>query len=108
MSSDDLAEFYVHTVTTEAPLGSGSHGPVYGDPVTVSCFVASGTRMVRNPDGDEVVSTAQITAAPGDAEAFPPGARVTLPWGAVTKVINRHRADSGGLDLPDHVEAVCE
>ena len=108
MSSDDLAEFYIHTVAAEPVLGSSSHGPVYGDPVDVPCFVASGTRMVRTTSGDEVVSTAQITAAPDAADAFPPGARVTLPWGAVTKVINTHRADSGDLDLPDHVEAVCE
>lgn len=105
---DDFAEFYVHTVTSEPFLGSGSHGPIFGGPVDVSCFVNETTRFVRDSEGVEVLSTATIAAPKGEATHFPAGSLVTLPSGRVSRVLSLVVADSGPLDLPDHMAAACE
>lgn len=103
----DLAEFLVHTVTVEPHLGeSGYGGAIYGPPVNVPCFVDETTRMVRDSNGSETVSSSTIYAAP-DAP-ITGGSRVTLPSGDTTTVISSSRHDSGPLDLPDHMEAACE
>ncbi|WP_127572778.1 hypothetical protein [Georgenia faecalis] len=105
---DELAEFYVHEVTVEPFRGSGSYGPVYGPPVKVACWVDESTRLVRAPDGTEQASSTTITAPLTAKDQLTVGARVLLPSGDSTVVITRAVADSGPLDLPDHVEAACE
>lgn len=103
----DLAEFLVHTVTVEPFEGeSGYGGPVYGPPVDTTCFVDETTRMVRDGNGTETVSSTTIYAAK-DAP-ITGGSRVTLPSGDATTVISTSRHNSGPLDLPDHLEAACE
>lgn len=103
----DLQEFLVHSVTVEPWVGESGYGtPIYGLPVTVGCWVDETTRMVRATDGQEVVSSATITAPP--ATLAPAGTRITLPSGRATTVITIAHADSGPLDLPNHTEIVCE
>lgn len=103
--SDDLADFYVHTVTVQAKQGIYD---TYGPPVTVPCFVDEQTRLVRAADGSETVSSTTITAAPAHAPTLVQGARVTLPSGDTTNILTRSVHESGDLDLPDHVTAACE
>lgn len=102
MSADDLEEFYVHTVTVDVVTSGGP----WGDEVTTSdplrCFVADKRVFVRDENGTEVVSSTTITAPPEYRELFTPGATVHLPH-RDAEVIAVANADSGPLDLPDHI-----
>lgn len=95
-----------HSVTVEAFEGAGAYGPVYGAAVTVRALVRPGLRLVRAPDGSEVVSSTTVFARRG--LTAPPGSRVTLPDGRVTTVIACLDQDGGGLPTPDHVELQLE
>lgn len=103
MSAAELDEFFVHTVTLAPVAGVGAYGDVHNPPVTVVCLVDEQTRLVRDPQGAEVVSTATVYAAP-DAVDGPPGSRVTLPSGRTGVVITQARRTAPGLDLPEHTE----
>jgi hypothetical protein len=103
--ADDLAGFYVHTVTVTPLLGSGAYGDVEGDPQTIAGLLDSATRLVRSGSGEEVVSQATLYTDVTHTNAFPPGSTVTLPDGQTkTTVIGRAAHTSGALDLPDHLE----
>jgi hypothetical protein len=104
MSADDLEEFYVHTVDVETFEGGGSWGESYTPHPGLRCFIDDSRRLVRDGQGAEVVSETTITAPPEYAPLFTPGSRVILPHRAAS-VITVAVAESGGLDLPDHVEA---
>lgn len=92
-----------HTVSVERYGGNSANGPVFDAPVTVRCFVEEKNRMVRNPEGNEVVSSATFYCRL-DAVDARPESRVTLPSGRVTTVIVQAEHDGGGLPLPDHLE----
>lgn len=90
-----------HTVTVEPYVGQGAYGEVYGPAVTVRCFVDDRRRLVRNSEGDEVVSESRLMCRL--TEDIPPESRVTLN-GRVTTVLATSRMDGGGLPTPDHLE----
>lgn len=99
-------EFGVRRLT-----GSGSGGDVFtpaspADPATVTGFWSDGTKLVRDMDGQEVVSSAQAAHPIGD-DRIPPGSLVTAPaqfGGGTFTVITTARGDGGGLPTPDHWE----
>jgi hypothetical protein len=98
----DLETFFVHTVTLTPLTGVGAYGDVYGPPVAdVPCMVDETTRMVRDREGSQVVSSATVYAAP-DAPAAPPGSLMTLTSGRTAVVITETRRTAPGLDLPEH------
>jgi hypothetical protein len=101
-------EILVHTVTVETYAGTGAYGDTYAPPVEVQCFVEDSRRLVRNADGDQVISEATIYAAPADAEKLVEKTLVTLPSGRSSKVIVRKIHDDGDMGAPQHVEASCE
>ncbi|MER8233472.1 hypothetical protein [Streptomyces sp. NPDC094049] len=96
------ASMLIHLVTVEPYVGVGPSGPVYGPAVTVRCLKEDCTRLVRGPDGDEVVSSATFYALPGTVA--PAKSRVRLPGGWRTTVIAFIDADGGHLGTPNHVE----
>lgn len=97
----------VHTVTVRPAAGESSTGQVYGDPFPLQCMAQGRRRMVRNSDGNEVLSTLTLVAAPEDFDRIATGSQVT--WhGGVSTVIATIPQDSGGLGAPDHTEVVCE
>lgn len=109
--SDELADFYVHTVTVETLTGTSGYGveqfaaPVILAPGTDNgCFVESRRRMVRDKDGVEVISETTVYTYPAAAALFTPGSRVTIN-GTIAHVITVAANTSGDLDLPDHVVA---
>lgn len=103
MAADELNDFLVHTVTITPKTGDGAYGPVFGPPVPdVPAWVDEQTRLVRDSDGVEVVSSATVYARAGTVA--PPGSRLVLPSGRDAEVIACTVRDSGPLDLPDHVE----
>ncbi|MER5213701.1 hypothetical protein ABT063_24795 [Streptomyces sp. NPDC002838] len=92
-----------HQVTVEPYEGDSAVGPLYGDPVTVRCFLEEETRLVRAPDGREVTSSSTIYCRL-DAVTAPPESKVTLPDGRETTVIAQIPHNGGGLPTPDHLE----
>jgi hypothetical protein len=96
-----------HRITIEPYLGVGAYGPRYGPPVAdVPAMVASTIKRTRDATGAEVVSTAQIIAAPG--LDCPTGSRVTLPDGRTTVVISNAQHTAPGLPVPACTEVMCE
>ncbi|HEU0041411.1 MAG TPA: hypothetical protein VFQ15_03570 [Jiangellaceae bacterium] len=100
-----------HTVTVEAYTGSGAYGDTFAAPVEIDrCFVDAKRKRVRiqtqDAAGAEVVSSTQVYCPP-DTVA-PPGSRVTLPSGAVSKVLDAAALTDAGLDLPEHVALSLE
>lgn len=70
------ARFTPHEARIEPYLGSGGLGPTYGPAVTVPAFIVDSVQLVRNPDAQEVVSSAQVTV--GFDVVAPVGSKVTI------------------------------
>lgn len=108
----DLADFMVHTVTVRTLTGTGGMGPVLAEPVTLhpavdgGVFVDDKRRLVRAADASQVVSESTLYDVAVDRAAlYQPGSEIDLPSGRTAIVITTAVRTSGGLDLPDHVEA---
>ncbi|TCO64384.1 hypothetical protein [Actinocrispum wychmicini] len=66
-----------HAVAVRPYLGPGPYGDVFGDPVVVRrAFVEDRRRLVRSPDGEEVVS--ETTVRTRRNERIPLGSKVTV------------------------------
>lgn len=99
------------TITGEAYSGAGAHGPVYATAESITpCVVEYARRRVpvatADAAGGIVIATATVWCPPGTN--LPPGSRVTLPTGRVTKVLVMDTLDAHGHDLPEHVELMLE
>lgn len=92
-----------HQVTIEPYAGQGGNGPTYGAAVLVRCFREDARKMVRNAQGEQVVSETTCYCPVGTVA--PPLSRVTV-GSRVAYVINTKDRDGGGLPTPDHVEVV--
>lgn len=101
--ADELAEFYVHTVTVDTYKGSGPYGDAY-DPTSepIPCFIDESRRLVRSTNGEQIVSETTLWMDKEHYEAFKPDSIVQVN-GHESTVITRSLADSGDLDLPDHL-----
>lgn len=103
MSADELADFYVHTVTVATFLGTNGLGADTFSPATdVLGFMELSRRLVRNAGGEQVISESTLYTDPANASAFLPNSKVTY-GGSVSRVILAKAADSGSLDLLDHL-----
>ncbi|MFI8299989.1 hypothetical protein ACIGCZ_29095 [Streptomyces nigra] len=98
--------YLVHEITVEPYRGESSTGPLYGQAVTVRCFLDEQTRAVRSPGGEQVTSTS--TAYADLATEAPALSRVTLPGGRTTTVIQAKRRDGRQLGTPNHLEIQLE
>lgn len=96
------ARYLQHAVTVEPYLGDAGHGPTYGPPTTVRCYLDQQTRLVRASDGRQVTSSS--TAYCPLYTTAPVESRVTLPDGRRTYVIAALRRDGGRLPTPSHLE----
>lgn len=103
----EIDEFYVHTVTGETLNGSGPYGDSYLPFADVPCFIEEKRRFVRSATGEQIVSETTIWCAPEHYDKFKPDSKVKVRE-YDTKVITRSLADSGGLELPDHVSVYLE
>ena len=65
-------------VAVETLTGEGAYGPVYGTSANVTCDINSTRRLVRNANGEEVVSEMTLTVAAADEAKFTPESRVTV------------------------------
>jgi hypothetical protein len=120
MADNDMDDFFVHTVSVEKWLGTGSNGDVYAAPVTLSpastppngAFVDDARKLVRNANGEQVISETTLYTSILNAPLFVEKSRVTvlgdsdgdeLTPGRASLVIKVNANDSGALDLPDHL-----
>ncbi|MFI2037605.1 hypothetical protein ACH470_23600 [Streptomyces bottropensis] len=96
-----------HRITVEPYLGDSAYGPTYGAPVAdVPALVTEEIKTVRDREGREVTSTAQIIAEPG--LNCPPESRITLPDGRTTKAISIAQHTAPGLPVPQSTEVSAE
>ncbi|MFF5495764.1 hypothetical protein [Streptomyces aquilus] len=96
-----------HRITVEPYLGDSAYGPQYGPPIEdVPALVAETIRLVRDREGREVTSTAQIIAAPG--LDCPAESRITLPDGRTTRAISVAHHTAPGLPVPQSTEVSAE
>ncbi|MFD7647874.1 hypothetical protein [Streptomyces sp. KR2] len=96
-----------HRITVEPYLGDSAYGPQHGPPVAdVPALVAETIRLVRDRQGREVTSTAQIIADPG--LDCPAESLITLPDGRTTKAVSVAHHTAPGLPVPQCTEVSCE
>lgn len=88
--------------------GAGAYGPVYEPPVPVMAAIDDKARMVRNADGDEVVSSTTV-AMPETTPLIPVGSLLTLPpkYGERETQVIAYTVADGGLDA-DHLQVNLE
>ena len=106
MSATDLDGFFIHQVTVKRWQGVTGRGPSYAATTTPMGWVDDEQRLVRDADGNEVVSSTSVFLPATEANV-PPKSLVTLPavfGGGERPVLASSRAESGALDLPDHIE----
>jgi hypothetical protein len=105
-ASSDLAGWFTQTVTIERLVGRTGRGTSYAAPTTTAAFVDQGAKLVRNPQGDQVVSSARVFL-PATTDAVPLGSRVTLPaayGGVQASVLGVALHLAPGLPVPEHLE----
>lgn len=96
-----------HRITVEPYRGDTAYGPSYGSPITdVPALVAEVIRTVRDREGREITSTAQIITAP-DLDC-PAESRITLPTGRTTRALAIARHTAPGLPVPQSTEVSAE
>lgn len=85
-------------LTVEPYLGSNSSGDRYGLPVEIPGLPQMPQkRVIRNPDGNEVVSATAVYADLEHENKFPLRSRVTIADGTKTRVGRIDRAEAYGL-----------
>lgn len=75
------------SVSVESWTGESAYGPIYVGVVTVLCKVSTIRQLVRNSNGEEVVSEATLYVLPADAAPFVAESKVTIA-GRVSTVIS--------------------
>ncbi|KJL37050.1 hypothetical protein RR49_01162 [Microbacterium ginsengisoli] len=106
--SDELADFYVHTVTVETHQGTNGYGadvleaPHILTPPDTGCFVERKRRLVRDKAGEQVVSETTVYTYRDAEPLFTVDSVVTID-GVASRVLTVAVSDSGGLELPDHI-----
>jgi hypothetical protein len=101
MSAEDpFAEWHDTGVTIREYLGSGPYGDAYAAAVPYPCIVDHTTRLVRDAQAREVVSSATLYATGPDATVPPTGSLVRLkPDEREHEVIGTAEHDVDGLEL---------
>jgi len=90
------------TVSVAAYAGDGAYGPVYAAAVTIPCSRDRTRRLVRNADGDEVVSELRLYVHPQDESSFTPESLID----SASKVISVRPMSLRGSTAV--VEVTCE
>lgn len=89
-----------HTITAWQMVET-AYGPQKGPEWLIQgCMVVEETKLVRDSNGSEIVSTAQAAIPPEARQDLEPGTMVRLPSGRETTVISVESVMPMGLDLP--------
>lgn len=81
----------IHTITIKEYQGDGPYGPSYGNPYTVQCYFEKKHELVRDSNGQEIVSSARAFMHPNYEP--PPKSIVTFE-GTDYEVISSARFDN--------------
>lgn len=73
-----LADMMGSTVAVETYSGDSAYGPIYAASANVTCDVDATRRLVRNSNGDEVISELTLRVNAADDAKFTPESRVTV------------------------------
>jgi hypothetical protein len=94
--------WFIHTAVVETLLGAGAYGDQFAAPTTDTGFMEGSTKLVRNPAGEQVVSSSQWYTDLANAPKYTPDSRVTN-GGRTARVVgvNTHETPTG---TEDHVE----
>jgi hypothetical protein len=102
MADNGIADFFVHSASVELFLGTSGYGvDSFSPPTVVAGFADDARKVVRDSEGQEVVSESTFYTLPANASLFGPDSRVTIN-GNISRVIKMRLNTSGGLGLPDH------
>ena len=91
-------------VSFEPFLGESAYGPTYGPAVTVLGKVSMTRQLVRDADGEEVVSEMTVYLHPDDAAAIVPESRATYAARSSTVIGVSPAGRPGETDL---VKVTC-
>lgn len=92
-----------HRVQVEEYEGGGAYGDQYAAAVEVKCLIVENPRMVRNGQGEEVMSSSSYIAKPTHIPAE--NSRVTMPQtGQRRTVVAVKIVTAPGLPTPDNSE----
>jgi len=97
-----IASRFKQSVTVEPYIGANAAGDLYDPPVTRTCLVDDSLKLVRNQQGDEVVSSARLYDLPSAVDSYAPGSRVTVN-GRAHRVIVANLRDAAGPAAGHHV-----
>ncbi len=95
--------FFTMTAKVETHEGAGPNGDLYATAVTKAGFLDDGTVLVDGTAGQVLVSQTKWYTALDDADAYPPGTRITVN-GHVGYVARVNRRDASGFGGPSHLE----
>lgn len=86
---DEFNDLMPDEVTVKAPTDPADFygNPTFGPAQTVQCRVVGVPRMVRGPDGREVVSSATIYCSGSSAVTVTVTHEITLPDGSKPKIL---------------------
>lgn len=96
--------YLVHEVTVETFQGSTAYGPQHAAPATRQALVDEKRQLVRDGNGQEVVSETRLFLRRVHAADFAPESRVLLPSGRTSTVISVADRSDGGLGAWQHAE----
>lgn len=97
MSSSDLADFWVHTVSVQTYQGTNGAGvKTYATAQSVPCFLSRKLRFVRDANGNQITSSATVSADTVWAAMLTAQSKVTVD-GRVTTVISVAESTGGAL-----------
>jgi hypothetical protein len=89
------ADLLPHTATVKVRTGDTAYGPGYLNPFDIPCLFDGQVSMVRNANGEEVVSSSSVWANVSDT-VITPGSLITVN-GTTSRVITANVVDDGGI-----------
>jgi hypothetical protein len=104
--ADVFDDWLSESVVVSNPIGAGAEGTIFDEPVFVPGIrVEHATRLVRDSDGREIVSTVTLYV-PATSHQIVAGARISLLDGSRTIVVSV--APQTLSAIFDHVVVSCE
>lgn len=101
-------DFLLHQVEVSTMNGEGAYGTTYGAPLVVRGFLDDTRALVRNSQGDQVVSESRFYCDLDQGSTFTDDSKV-LVNGRRSYVIRVSRGDIGGMaGMPEYLEVALQ
>ena len=100
-----IGDFMGDTVAVETYGGESAYGPLYAASVNVLCNVQRTRQLVRDGNGEEVLSELTLQVASEDEAKFTIESRVTIDGRASTVLLANPKTYKGQVV---YVEVTCE